>query len=359
MKAAYLLALIPATLLISGCEESEDEMCRYYIQNDLDKGNFESALERLADQSCQNTYPGNEHLIDLSSAYLGRSGLPLPVIMRAMISGSDTAEELTFESFVGDIANSATPTVLTDLDLSRSALDDYLEAKSCETIESPTNAENTVCLITGFIDVLKATIAIDTLTGGDVAAWANDANGDNPAMLRSTCALKYSFEHKNDENFSTPYNGCEAGVSIDSSQEVTFIAANGSEKTYNHLTISFNGEPGYFLESTTIGSTIFTNDYCTVDYAMCDDVEQNTCYTCPLSQGEEDLNIKDYLLEALNNGFDSIETVIQNSGDANDADVQQSIDDFKLEIKSEGCSATPEGEDCFTMDDIINYLNNN
>ncbi len=359
MKKAYLVALIPAALLMNGCNDSESEVCRYYIQNDLDNGNFESAIERLADESCRDTYPNNEYLVDLSSAYLGKSGLPLPVIMRAMIEDENATEELTFESFVSEISQSASGSVLSDLDISRSSLDEYLETDSCKSIEFPTSAQETVCLITGFIDVLKTSMAIDALTGGNIAAWANNDNGDDPTMLRSSCALQYSHEHKTDDNFSTPYNECENGVTVDNSEAVTFTANDGSEKSYNYLTISYQGESDYFLESTLLGSTIFTKDYCQVDYAVCNDGALDACYTCPLSQDEEDLNIKDYLLDALNSGFDSIETIIKSSDQGDEADIQQSIDDFKLEIKSEGCSAVPEGEDCFTMDDIIDYLNKN
>lgn len=359
MKPAYLLALIPATLFLHGCDDAETELCRYYIQDDLDNGNFQSAIDRLADQSCKDTYPENEYLVDLSSAYLGKSGLTLPVVLRAIIEDEDATEELTFDTFVAEITGSATPNALSDLATSRTFLEEYLETNSCKSIAYPTSAQETVCLVTGFIDVLKTTMAIDALTGGNVTAWANSEDGDDPSMLRSTCALKYSYEHKNDEDFTTPYTNCEDGVTVDDSEEVTFTSSNGTSKTYNFLTVSYQGEPDYFLESTELGSTIFTKNYCEVDYSVCSDVDQNSCYTCPLSQDAEDLNVKDYLLDALNNGFDSIESVINNSSDAENNDLQQSIDEFKLEIKSEGCSAIPEGEDCFTMDDIINYLNKN
>ncbi|MCP5078335.1 MAG: hypothetical protein GY951_09810 [Psychromonas sp.] len=355
MKLAYLLALLPTAFLLNGCNDAESEVCRYYIQNDLDNSNFESAIKRITDASCQATYPENEYLIDLSSAYLGKSGLPLPVIMRAMIEDEDAGEEISFDSFVSDISQSAAPSALSDLDTSRSSLSDYLNNNSCKSIETPTSAQETVCLITGFIDVLKTAMAIDALTGGNVAAWADNENGDNPTMLRSNCALEYSNDHKNDEDFSTPYSECEDGVSVDSSEAVTFTASDGSEKNYNYLTISYAGEPEYFLESTTHGSTIFTKKYCQIDYAVCNDIELDGCYTCPLSQDATDLSINDYLLESLNSGFDSIESVTASSDEDND--IQESIDDFKLEIKPAGCSSVPEGEDCFTMDDIVDYLN--
>ncbi|PKG38466.1 hypothetical protein [Psychromonas sp. Urea-02u-13] len=355
MKPVHLLALLPVALFINGCNDTESEVCRYYVQNDLDNGNFESAINRLADKNCQDTYPENEYLVDLSSAYLGKSGLPLPVIMRAMIEDKNATEDLTFESFVSEITQSATSSVLTDLDTSRTSLNDYLNNNSCKSIENPTSAQETVCLITGFIDVLKTTMAIDALTGGNVAAWADNENGDDPTMLRSSCALQYSYEHKNDVNFSLPYNQCESGVTVDNSEVVTFTGSNGSEKTYNYLTISYDGESDYFLESPTLGSTIFTKNYCQIDYAVCNDTEVNGCYTCPLSQEAEDLNIQDYLLDSLNSGFDSIEAVIQNSEQDEDGEIQESIDDFKLEIKSDGCPT--DGTDCFEMDDIIDYLN--
>jgi hypothetical protein len=358
MKIAYLLALIPATLIITGCNDTESEMCRYFIQNDLDNGKFSSAIERLADKNCQGTYPNNEYLVDLSSAYLGKSGLPLPVIMRALIEDEETNEELMFESFIDEISQAASTTALSDLNISGSVLDEYLNNNSCKSIENPTSAQETVCLITGFIDVLKASMAVDALTGGNVAAWADNEDGDNPVMLRSSCALKYSYEHKEDVNFSTPYNECEVGVTVDNSEEVTFIGDDGGEKTYNYLTISYNGISDYFLESTRLGSTIFTKNYCQTNYIACDSPDQNACYSCPLSQDPEDLSVNDYLLGSLNSGFDSIEAVTKSSGlGEDDGDIQESIDDFKREIKSEGCSAVPEGEDCFTMNDIIDYLN--
>jgi len=357
MKIAYLLALIPATLLINGCDDAESEVCRYYIQNDIDNANFESAIDRLEDKNCQDTYPNNEYLVDLSSAYLGKSGLPLPVILRALIEDEDSSEEFSFENFVSEISQSAEPSVLLDLDSSSSALDDYLNNVTCKSIQNTTSTEENICLITGFIDVLKTSMAIDVLAGGNVAAWADNENGDDPSMLRSSCALEYSNKHLNDVDFSIPFEDCKPGVTVDDSEEVTFTGSNGVTKTYNHLTISYDGVSEYFLESTTLGSTIFSNNYCQIDYAVCNDVEQGVCYTCPLGQGKEDLNVKDYLLNSLNSGFDSIEVGTQSSEDDEGSDIQESIDDFRLEIKSEGCSAVPEGEDCFTMDDIIDYLN--
>jgi len=357
MKPAYLLALLPAALLLNGCDDAESEVCRYYIQNDLDNGNFASAINRLADTSCRETYPENEYSVDFSSAHLGKAGMPLPVIIRAMIEDEDATESLSFKSFVTEITQSATSSALLDLNLSRSALNDYLNDNSCKVIENPTSAEETVCLITGFIDVLKVAMAIDALAGGDAASWANNDNGDNPTMLRSNCALKYSYEHKNDENFSTPFSECKSGVSVDNSEEIMFTAKDGSEKTYNYLTVSYDGKSDYFLESTTLGSTIFTKDYCQIDYTVCNDIELDGCYTCPLSQSVVDLNTQDYLLDSLNSGFDSIEAVIQSSEQDEEANIQESIDDFRLEIKPGGCSSVPEGEDCFSMDNIIDYLN--
>ena len=362
MKSVYLLTLLPFSLLINGCNDAETEVCRYYVQQDLDNSNFDSAINRLDDKSCQDSYPRNEYLVAQSNAYLGKAGLPLPTIIRTMINDENSTNSTPFKSFVRDITHSATPSVLTDLDKSRNALDDYLNSRLCKDITNPTSAENTVCLITGFVDILKTSMVIENLTGGMVDEWASSDNSEEqPALLRSSCALKYSYDHKMDSSITassaTPYLDCkpanEGNITVEDSTEVVFTSDIAS-KTYNQLTVSYAGTSEYFLESIELGSTVFTKGYCQTDYTVCDDIS-DICYACPISQSEDDLNVQDYLLDSLNSGFDSIESVIGSAGES--GEILQSIEEFKDEIKPGGCSATPQGEDCFSLDDIIDYLN--
>ncbi len=357
MKATYLSALLPGLLLLGGCNDAETEVCRYYVQQDLDSGNYLSAIERIEDASCQADYPENEFFVDLGSAYLGKTGLTLPTVMSAMIDDTDNASNDQFSIFVEEVANSASNSALLDLRNSHNAFINYLGGQRCIDIVEPTSTQDGICLVIGFVDILKTTMAIDAMTEGNVSDWINDTEGNNPAMIRSTCALQYSYDHKNDSEFTIPYLKCKEGVSVDNSEFVTFTASDNTTKDYNSLTVSYQGEAGYFLESEAIGSTIFSKDYCQADYSACADPSVQGCYACPVNKGVEDLNIQDFVLDSLNSGFDNIETLIENAGGEDSDELQESIDDFKLEIKAEGCEQIPEGEDCFTMDDIIDYLN--
>ena len=354
MKSIYLLTVLPGILLLGGCKEADVEVCRYYVQQDLDSANYKSAITRLDDPDCQATYPGEEFYVDLGTAYLGKAGLSLPDVMGAMIDDNDNAGDEQFATFVKEITDSTTDSALLDITNSRRAFSEYL-GKECKDILDPNSTQDGVCLLTGFVDILKTTMAIDAMTDGGVDEWTE---GDSPAMSRSTCALQYSVAHKDDSDISLPYSTkCESGTSVDNSEAVTFTAEDNSTKQYNSLTVSYAGDPGYFLESEALGSTIFTKGYCQTDYSVCDDPSVQGCYSCPVSEGEDDLNIQDFVLDALNNGFDNIETLIANSDEEDSDELQESIDDFKKEIKPDGCEQTPEGKDCFTMDDIVKYLN--
>lgn len=357
MKAIYLLPLLPSLLLLGGCDDSDPEVCRYYVQQDLDTGNYSSAITRIEDEKCQDTYPGNEYLVDLGTAYLGKSGFTLPKIMGSMLEDENNANEDQFETFAEDMTTSFTDDTLNDLTHSRGAFTRYLGDRECKDIVDPSSTQNGICLLTGFVDILKTTVAIDSLAGGDIGSWTDDEPTNDGEMLRSTCALQYANDHKNDSQVTIPYSKCSKDASVDASLFVTFTAADGTTKDYNSLSVSSQGKTSYFLESEKFGSTVFTKGFCRDDYSACEDPAVQGCYVCPSSQSPDDPMIKDFVLDSLNKGFDNIEKIILDNAASDDDELKESINDFRSEIKSGGCEQTPAGEDCFTVDDIIDYLN--
>ena len=356
MKTTYLLALLPSLLLLNGCEDAQTEVCRYYVQQDLDSANYDSAIKRLEDTSCQQTYPENEFYVDLGTAYIGKSGLTLPQIMSSMIEDENGNND-QFATFIKEIVDSASESALQNLANSRDSFDSYLQGIQCKDIPSPTDTQKGICLLTGFVDILKTTLAINEMTGDNINEWVENSDGENPAMLRASCALQYSYDHKFDVEFTTPYDKCLKGTTIDDVEFITFTASDNTTKDYNNLAINYQDEIEYFLESEELGSTIFTKNYCQIDYQSCDDPSIDGCFACPLEQAATDLNIQDYLLDALNSGFDNIQTLITNANVDDGDELQESINEFKEEIKPGGCDQVTQGENCFTMEDIINYLN--
>lgn len=363
MKINNLIALFAVLLLLNGCNsDAQTDACRYYVQQDLDETNYDSAIKRLDNLSCQQTYPENEFYVDLGTAYIGKSGLTLPQIISAMIKDENNEdnednEDNKFAYFIKKITDSATDSALQNLDDSSHSFDRYLQETKCKNITAPTNTEKGICLLKGVVDILKTTLAVYEMSGGKVDEWIEKSDGKNPYMLRASCALKYAFDHKYDSEFLTPYNKCSKGTEIDSIEFVTFTASDNTTKDYNSLAVSFQGDIDYFLESETQGTTIFTKNYCLIDYQSCDNPSIDGCFACPLEQKETDLNTQDYLLNALNSGFDNIQTLITNAGVDNSDELQTSLNEFKEEIKPGGCEQVAQGEDCFTMDDILNYLN--
>ena len=367
MKKAYLLALLPSALLLNGCD-AESEACRYYVKQDLDNQNFQAVIDKLEnDASCQADYPENEFNVDLGTAYMGKAGMSLPKVMSAMIENDDEASNSKtnnqFSTFLTKVTDTASDTALLDLSKSRDAFISYL-GQECADIPNPSNTQDGICLLTGFVDILKTTMAIDAMTGGQIAEWINDTEGNNAAMLRSPCALQYAFEHEHDVDSITPYTKCTKGTLIEELGSVTFSDGINEDKTYNDLLVTKDGEE-HFLEATNgSGTTVFTKGFCHNDYTACADGEDDSvdgCYVCPISKGEADLNIQDFVLDALNSGFDNMDTLIQNVGGDSD-DLRESLDDFRKEIScGEDRADDPSCElkEEFTMDDILDYLNKN
>jgi len=357
MKLTYVAALMPALFLLNGCD-AEDEACRYYVQQDLDSGNYQGVIDKLeSDASCQADYPGNEHYVDLGTAYLGRAGLTLPRVMSAMIDINENADE--FSSFVRKVSDISSDTALLDLSHSRDQFVNYLGLECADLVQPTTDTQDGICLFTAFVDILKTSMAIDTMTGGTISEWLN--NPDNPQMLRSTCALQYSYEHLTDKDFSTPYTKCLKDTTIEDKGPVTF-GEGELARTYNNLLVTKEQEQ-YFLENTTFGTTVFTSGFCSIDYSVCNEGDEG-CYVCPMSKDGEDLQIKDFVFDALNSGFNNLDSLIDNidkaaidSIDVPDTDeLEEALDDFKQEISC-GDNTNCEVKETLTMDDVIDYLN--
>jgi hypothetical protein len=97
---------------------------------------------------------------------------------------------------------------------------------------------------------------------------------------------------------------------------------------------------------------VMTDGYCFSDYSPAEKGDV-TSYPCPVNKGVgDDLNMEEFLVDAINEGFDSILAVVDSSGQDEDGDIRDSIIEFKEEIAS-GLGENDE----ITLDHIIQYLN--
>ncbi len=339
MKKIMLLLLSAMLLQLTGCGSDDTANCRFEVQQDLDQGNFDAVISRLtSDQACVDTYQENEHYIDLASAYLGKSGLTLTEVLSVLLE-EDNEE---FTQFIESLAASANDSVLRDLDLSAHAYQNYL-GQRCSELDTPTSTQKNICLLAGFVDVLKASMAIEQLAS-DVDKWINsDDPADKYPMEMATCALEFAALPVAEQTL--PYYCLSSAAVVESSTSVTFDYAEGSEdKTYNSLYVTRDNVDDYFLADAALGTTIFTDGYCTAAFDACDK-GADSCYACPPLTNVDTQYVVDVLVEALNNGLDSVALLATDNDE-----VRQSIEDFKDEIKPGGGT--------ITLQDVLDYLNN-
>jgi len=345
-----LLTMIASLLLVAACDDQSEEAssCRYYIQQDLDNQDYDSALARLDDETCQNTYSDNEYLVDQGSAYLGKAGFTFTDILSAVIEEDSDGDALSaFTSAIAELENDDS---IENLELAEEAYNDYL-GDSCNNISDKTTSQEGICLVQGVLSLSKTAIALDFLSGGE-----DLENSDT--LDFSACALYYSISG------STTGSAC-TDFTITSSSVTFTIPDTGATKDYNNVTVTSNTLPNdyeYFLQSDTTNQIVFTNGFCTVDFTQTEFATDNidgitptsdTSYVCP-SQDNVDESVNDFIVDALNDAINNIESLTESIGASDDEvnDIQEAIDEFKEEI-SPGSSATSTD---FTIDDIISYL---
>jgi len=364
-----LLTMIASLLLVAACDDQSEEAssCRYYIQQDLDNQDYDSALARLTDETCQDTYPDNEYLVDQASAYLGKAGFTFTDILGAALEGSENEGEdsdalTSFTSAIGDLTSDES---IANLELAQAKYEAYL-GQSCNDLGSnKTTSEDGICLVQGVLSLSQTAIALDFLAGSN-----GELTEDNEALDLSACALSYSVTG-DDSN-------CPSGTSVITTTSVTFsYSGDLPDQSYIQLEVVGGGNTDYFLQTDTvetIESIVFTDGYCTNDFSLSvdtfDDIpsDGNLYYACPSESGT-DQSVNDFVVTALNDAIKNIESLVDTFGASEEEanDIQEAIDDFKADII--GCdldspsgpeACTSEQRDQFDEDfeiaDIIDYL---
>jgi len=361
--------MIASSLLISACDDQSTEAssCRYYIQQDLDEQDYDSALSRLSDQTCQETYPDDEYLVDRASAYLGKAGFTFTDILGAALEGSENENEdsdalTTFTSSIGDLTDDES---IANLQLAQADYETYL-GQSCNDLgNNKTTTEDGICLVQGVLSLSQTAIALDFLAGDD-----GELTGDNESIDLSACALTYSVTRSD--------TSCPSGTTVVATTPVTFdYPGDITDQDYTQLEVSDGVNTDYFLETTTGESSesiVFTDGYCTNDFSSTVDTfadipnDGTTYYACP-SQSGDDQSVNDFVVTALNDAINNIESLVDTLGasDEDVDDIQEAINDFKADIigcdpdasfGTDVCTTTQQAQfdEDFEIADIIDYL---
>jgi len=351
-----LIVIMLGGLLLYGCgsESSESETCRYYIQQDLDNENYDSALIRLQDSTCQSTYSQEDYLVDEGTAYFGRSGFTLPKVMAALIVEDTEKETESFQIFMETLSTHTNNFTEFDLQNSYNSFKQFLNNQSCFETSELNAIEKNVCLEIGFIQFIRVMIAIKYLSGGDIEGWLTQ---NNEKLIPSNCALKYSVVRSADPTLTLPYENCYENAMVEFSDPIQFKRGDQDSQNYNLLSVLYENKTSYFLEDEAKGSIVVTQDYCQTDYSVCSASSDADCYPCPFIIDTESASLDEYLPESLNGAINTIRAIAKNTSPDERSKMEESLSKFKEEIKPEGCSEIAVDESCLSLDDILDYMN--
>ena len=354
-KTLLSVAILSTGFGLVGCNEADQngELCSYYVKQDMNAKNFDSALSRLETQSCQESYPADGYMVDKGTAYMGRAGTSLPDIMFSVMDSNDEGSEQddSFQTFVDTMTNTQSSTALLDLKNANDALSEYLT-------DTEEEERLGVRLIISMVNLAQTASAINNLLGGELDSWLSDksditnSSDANYKLERATCALEIinsigTHETCNDTDVITTFSG--GGT-------VTFTSGSNSI-TYNTYTVTdVNAIEETFLAGTP-AFMVMTEGYCDVNYNVGNE-SASGMYPCPANRGiGDELGMEDYLLDTLKDGIASIESVINNLPSVSEedkADILDSIDEFKVEILEE--ASVSEIAD-LEIEDLLAYLN--
>ena len=356
-KKVISISLVAMAAMFSGCGNS-DTTCRIDVQKAIDEGRYDDAIADM-NGSCKNAFDASDLAMNMASAYMGKSGYSVSDISDMLINNNNDNND-AFSSFISDTNAKKTDNSLPFLTKAKSY---YVQAiggnASVCTDDNLTQMNNSrwtnACLYIGFDDTVTTANTITYLTN-NVSGVVDAINSDSAIpydMNASMDALSWII----DKDFQ-PSN-------------TTKITANDvsiSGNTYANITVEYNNttpsKTFYRLAKSSVretnNTTLITDGYCDAngDKMACTGLEDGdgsikdltkSCYPCPVMlDANSSLSVTDSLVDALNNGTDTISAV------SDDPDITQSINDFKQNIidsRKNGDKNTT-----ITVQDIIKYL---
>ncbi|SFV62789.1 hypothetical protein MNB_SM-4-1812 [hydrothermal vent metagenome] len=338
-KKMVITFLLGMTLIISGCGSSDGEgESALETQQLLDNGEFTAVISKL-----EGSANSTSDYLSLAAAYMGKAGFSLSSIIGIVVSSAESGEDSTFASFIENSKETSNIGSLADLKIAVGYYEKVV-SKNCTDVNATfSGAEEDLCLYIGLSKVSQTAVAIGYIT--DNVDVLNDKNASDPKLTASLCAIQYSL----DGNTSV-----SPLCTFSAEQNLTFVQ---STKTYASIDVTVDGNVTFeYLISgqTNPRSTVLTSGFCTLDSfaTRVGEINDITYYVCPVDETNttDETTSVSILVDALNDGVDSVGAVVSD-------DVQADIDQFKQEIidtRTDGDTSST-----ISIEDILKYLEDN
>ena len=306
IKNMITTSLLTATLLLSGCGESETES-RLSVQQALDRGDFSSVISSLESKEVKT----DEDNMVLASAYMGEAGFSFTDTINLL--SASTAGESTdgFTNFAESVENIINEDTLNNL---QSAIDYYnaigINTNNAPAYSSDIPVDDTTYgdrdLFLSFAYLSKASVVMSYLGG------IQDSDIQDE-LLASACAIVHIYAPSS----NLPI-GCVdvTNVAENNNTRLDIVLENGDGMTYYRLA---NAE----------ATEMYLTNYITP--------------LTPILINGDVVTIKDVLIDTINDAFDLILEVAPD-------DVQEDIIGFKNEIGVDPVTGK------ITSETVSNYL---
>jgi len=344
IKKVIATSLVTAALVFSACGGSSDGESQLETQQMLDEKDYAGVISKL-ESSASTT----SDYLALAAAYMGKAGFSLSSIIGIVATSADSGDNNTFAAFIENSKEKSNSQSLNDMNTAVSYYNRVvLNTKCSDKNASLSGAQSDVCLYTGLSQISQTAVAMSYIA--DDVSVLGDKSGSDDKLTASTCAMQYAFDGN-----TTSSSEC----SFSSESNITFA----SGITYGDITITVNGKLFEHLitpaGNTNNRSTALTQGYCSVtDFSTRVDDKNSSDYqlsyhVCPIDENSQtSTTSEDILVDALNNGSDSIGTALP------DDTTKEDVDQFKKDVlKSSG--RENDTNTTITTEDIINYLNEN
>ena len=318
-----LAVILLSSLLLTGCGEDSTDACVFGVQQNLDKGDYDSVIATLENNAtCDGALTSETAWLNLASAYMGKSGLTTSNLLGAVLDSSGTS---AMSSFMTSFAASATAEGLSNLKKA-SAVYAYLDTTVCDGNETGDQAE--ACLFDGLTSLTTAVGSLSAVVGSETLALlesgvttgdANDLNSNGTAdqLEITACAIADALN-----------GSCTIATVSANLATPTFNFTSGNFGPYTSRDYNISTNHAYKLISGT--SVLTTEGACDTTGTTCSPLDGTTCFPCPVALEGNTTTVTSGLIDIINNGgLDSLSAFLPADGgvDANiTADLINSIE---------------------------------
>lgn len=318
IKKVLTVSAVTAMLLFSGCNNDAED--RMNVQQNLDSGNYEAVIEYYSDVSIEDMT--DDELLSVASAYMGNAGFSATDLI-TLVSPADGEEDASFETFISSVDEQKSDTAIEDLQkaieyysaIEDNDLSDLLNAAPSLASDTPDLSDvDSNKLFLGLAYITK----VATVFGyfGDVQTW-NETGSDND-LSASACAMVYLYEESLASGCdSVVYNGTTAIDGVD----------------YTNVEVTFNGTLYNRLANSDASELVLTN------------------YDTNLPVQDDQLTVKEALIESLNLGFVAVEAAAPD-------DVKEKVIKYRDKIDTNGDTEITVSEFAIYIDDSMTKASN-